>query len=301
MGNCLNCCNSSTDTLYKKYFALKFPHTTQYIYSDIENKFIEGPDINTWTQNLYCVSHWENWIVYNDDTTKITNSSTNHGHCKGILTWTKYADNNSNNKSKIGWLCHSVPNYPRKFTGSIISLIEHSEIIYGQSFQYIEIQYDDKLLLDIIQQIHIMDSNIYIEHYTAEFIKYKNIIFPKVNKLKILKITDDIIHIAKPYQFNIDIYSEYIATEYKFNWNIQTWKRGHKIKESTSNIYDIINMKFEYFEYTSHQDHSKWATTNNEYYWIGDLNRMTSQFNRGGGGFICKDKYLANNLYKLIN
>ena len=36
-------------------------------------------------------------------------------------------------------------------------------------------------------------------------------------------------------------------------------------------------------------------------YYIGDLNRMTSQFHRGGGGFLVKDSIISNLLINLIS
>ena len=54
--------------------------------------------------------------------------------------------------------------------------------MYGQSFQYIEIEYDENILYDIIKQIHIMESNIYIDNS-----KYKNMIFKVGNEISFLK------------------------------------------------------------------------------------------------------------------
>ena len=42
------------------------------------------------------------------------------------------------------------------------------------------------------------------------------------------------------------------------------------------------------------------GVSNKNLYWICDLNRMTSQYKRGGGGFICNNKYLSIALRKLI-
>jgi hypothetical protein len=248
-------------------------------------------DINVWIQNLYCVSHWPNWVVYNDDLSKISEKHTSYGHCKGILTW---------NNDRIGWLCHSIPNFPRMFKKNKISMIEPSELVYGQSFQYIEIPYSKDMLYNIMHQINIMDSNIYNTNYTPEYKEYEEMKFPKINKFNMLKISDDIIHIAKPHTVQFDIYSDYIVTNAKYRWKVQTWKRGHEIPTVNPLIQDINKFKYKHIEYTTHQDNSKWGVSNNEYYWIGDLNRITNQFKRGGGGFICRDSKLVIELNKLI-
>lgn len=288
MGNCF--CTS--EPLIKKNFAIKFPHNTEYIYNNgTTETFIMEADINTWIQNLYCVSYWPNWVVYNDDIHKFSEKHTSHGHCKGIITW---------NNDRIGWLCHSVPNFPREFKNNKISTIEMSELVYGQSFQYIEIPYTKDMHYNILHQINIMDSNIYNTNYTAEYKEYEEMKFPKVNKFNILKISDDIVHIAKPHTVQFDIYADCIAKNAPYCWKVQTWKRGHEITTNNINIRDINKLKYEHIMYTTHQDHSKWAVSNNHYYWVGDINRMTSQFKRGGGGFICRDSNIANELNKLI-
>jgi hypothetical protein len=56
---------------------------------------------------------------------------------------------------------------------------------------------------------------------------------------------------------------------------------------------------YENITYKHTQDHSKYAC-NDEYVIIGDLNRMTTQFERGGGGILIKDKKLATQINKLF-
>ena len=287
-----NCCTSNVSNI-KSDMAIKLPHTTEYIsYEKTTKNFVKNPDINTWIQNHYCVSNWPNWVIYNDDIIKIVEkNTTSHGHCKGILTW---------NNERIGWMVHSLPNFPRNFRNRTISAVEHSELIYGQSFQYIEIPFTNTMLKDILHHINYMDSNIYLENYTDEFMQYKNMIYPTINKCMPLKLTEDIVHIAKPYNHKIDIYSDYLVKSSHEKWYVQTWKRGHPIITVNSRVNDITNLEFDGIKWKSSQDHSKWAVSTNEYYWVGDLNRMTSQYNRGGGGLICRDPDMVVCLNKLI-
>ena len=281
-----NCCYDNDDKFVKREFAIKFPNTTEYIYYENEsNNFVYAADINTFLSNLYCVNHFNNWIIYNDNTSNIAEKHTMNGYCKGIVTWSK---------DSIGWLIHSVPNFPRNFKGNSISQIEMSELKYGHSFQFVEIEYDELILHNILQQLHIMDANIYMERLNGDYIKYKNMNFPKVNKINILKLTNDIIHIAKPPHYNIDIYSEYITKDYK--WKIKTYQY-----EYNSKLTYIKSIKFEHFEFPATQDYSKWSVSNDEYYWIGDLDHSTLQHKYGGGGFICKDSKLTNCLNEIIN
>jgi hypothetical protein len=272
-----------------KYFILKFPHGKEYIiYSN--NKFIKYTDINEWLDNLYKNNNWINWIIYNDEIPYIYYKDFNikiitKGHSKGILTY---------NKNRIGWLCHSIPKFPIKFDNNGISEINKSELIYGQSFQYIEIDFNQEILNNIIKQLEIMQVNIYINNSNIVLKKNKNI---SINKIK---ITNKIYHIAKSPKYHIDIYNQYLIKEYKYNWKIESWKRGYNIENTNKNIYDIKKLQFENTIWFENQDHSKWCVSNKNYYCISDLNRMTTQYQRGGGIFICEDINLSLQLNKLI-
>ena len=187
-----NCCNQQ---VFSQKVALKFPHGKAGIeFSEEKKCFVECVDINEWLKNIYKLETFNNWIIYNDQMDKIRPK--NHvglGHCKGIVAW---------NDNKISWLCHSVPQFPMLFDGkkNEISEIDQSELLYGQSFQYIEIQYHNDKLADIINQLYIMDATIVTE---------KNyLIFPKqkTNTINTIALSDTISHIAKSPKHHIDIY-----------------------------------------------------------------------------------------------
>lgn len=306
MGNCINYIKKILkfeNTLTK--FAIKVPHGTKYIeYSDKHKKFIKNQNINDWLYNIYYNSKWNNWILYNDETRNIGNKNTSKGHCKGIITW---------NNKRIGWLCHSVPNFPSEFDGNKIGLIEHGELIFGQSFQYIEVDFNYDVIYGILNQISIMEAHIFLEKYSDKFEYLKKIfiqknvdkkIHEKLKKINEIKLSKNITHLAKSPHYEIDIYEDYIIKNYNFNWKFETWIRGHLIKNSEKNkenhIEDIQNINCDSIKYNEKQDHSKWGVSDDKYYWIGDLNRMTSQFKRGGGGFICKDKNIVKELNNLL-
>ena len=141
-----------------------------------------------------------------------------------------------------------------------------------------------------------MKPHIYISHNFTENININNnILYCEINK--------NIFHVSKSSHNHIDIY-KYITKEFGDTCNVETWIRG-KHYEKTDDIIDLIeiNKKDLIYHYTETHDHSKIAlstNSNNPWIFIGDLNRMTSQLIRGGGGIIVKDKELWNNLHNFI-
>lgn len=276
MGTCFGCLQNNIKV------AIKVPHGIKYLEYENNEFTYSKSNIDEWLSTIYNGKSWTQWVLYNDETSKLDIHTTNKGHCKGIVAW---------NTSRISWLCHSVPNFPRSFTGFTIHPLEPNEHVYGQSFHYVEIRYSLQMITDILQQLHLMKAHIYNE--TNHGIKTTDL----HDTLRVLQLTNTITHIAKSPKHEIDIYN-YLATTYKCKWYVETWIRGHRI-EPTDSIVDITNLHIHDIDFKESQDHSKWACSD-DYYWVGDLNRMTSQYKRGGGGFVCKNRVIARSFKKLI-
>jgi hypothetical protein len=283
--------NEPTTTIVK--FALKFPNGLKGI-EFINDQVVPHENINTWLSDLYANSAWDQWIIYNDETGHLGDNHHRKGHCKGILAWSG---------TRISWLCHSIPNFPRNFDGKSISDIEKGETIYGQSLQYIEIPFTDVLFEKIMNQLYIMDPHIFnvkipsiLRISSSEKMRTKDVSAIYLSKYP------PIVHLAKSPFCNIDIYGDYITNYFDNSgkWKVETWIRGHRISKESDLIEDVIHLQFENTHYTETQDHSKWAVSEKELYAVGDLNRMTSQFHRGGGMFICTNPEIAKSLRNLI-
>ena len=286
-----------------KAFAIKFPHGKTYQSFHSSKKSWEvKEDINSWIRdNLFGCSREKKWthgLVYNDQPPDTLNKHETKGHCKGILCW---------NATRIGWLCHSVPRFPFAFTESFISDIEPAEYIYGQSFQYIEFPFDTFLLNQIMGQITLMEVHVYITFPSSLLYPHQhhnqNVTTRTNNTCNEIQLTPTIRHIAKPPHWKHDIYSHYLVLHYPFSWKVESWIRSHRIPTSQEvAVQDVETWKGRNeLVVRENQDHSKWAVSDKEYYFIGDLNRMTSQFERGGGGFLCQDPVLSRDLKNMIH
>ena len=275
MGQCLSCysyvsCITCDDVSLQ--VVIKLPHGHKGIIHH-NGVFLPMESIQDWVQEIYN-SNWEGWAAYNDETDISTIKS--KGHCKGIVSW---------NSNKIGWLIHSVPNFPTEITPTSISPILPSELMYGQSFVYIEMNYSHERLQTIFKQINWMNANIYLQHNFPLPDSYSNKI-----EIKKMKISPTITHHSKPAQYIVDIYGDHLCNLDSSKWYVETWRRGSPINKITSNLYDVNKLCWNGLYFKESQDHSKWAVCS-KYVWIGDLNRMDSQKKRGGGGvLICNPK-----------
>lgn len=277
----MGCCCSITN-ISNYDVVLKLPDGKEYLHFE-NDKFVKKTDINLWIKSLYSCQQMTSYIVYNDEHHDKVNGTS--GHCKGIVAW---------NMTSITWLVHSVPNFPERFDGKLISELPESGLLFGQSFIFVKNIPIDNLEI-VLQNLYSMHPSIYMStvDIPKRFSMYEN----KCKLLKPVFINNDIMHIAKTSKHELDIY-EHLAMLYGGEWKARTWIRGHDCKD-TSKVKTIKLCIYENFRYKHTRDHSKYAC-NHEYVIIGDLNKMTTQFDRGGGGIVVKNKTLAKEINKLF-
>lgn len=307
--SCLGCKSLTCDSSDFK-LAFKFPKSADASNTGSEGKgytyyngkdFVRDSDINKWLKKLYKKSKWLNFVVFNDQLTSMNISDISKGHCKGIITW---------NNQKFSYLVHSVPNFPLEFDGKDISDISESELLYGQSFLYIEC--DISMLYDFYENILLMKPNIYLQTKVLNACIPKTISITEYSKKQLSKT---LIHLSKHPSNKTDIY-EYIANHYNTQIISETWLRGGLEKNcvDTDTVKTIQKVHYKFYkrsyfrkyldsevEYTYSTDHSKFAVSlDKDLIFIGDLNRMSTQFTRGGGGIVVSDGKVCKALRKVM-
>jgi hypothetical protein len=115
--------------------------------------------------------------------------------------------------------------------------------------------------------------------------------------IRTIEFSDRIKHISKASEHHIDVYGDHLTT-YAPQWHVETWKRGHHIT-GPKGITEISQITILDTTFKESQDHSKWAVSDTQY-WVGDLNRMTTQMKRGGGGFLIQHHGVVNSLKSSI-
>jgi deoxyribonuclease-2 len=220
-------------------------------------------------------------------------STSTSGHTKGVLA----ADKNGG-----FWMVHSVPKYPD------LTLDRYdwtASTTYGQSF--LCMSFDPSTVEDAATQVSYNDPDIYHSNMpsslAAQYSTMEDVIKgtrgtgTKVSELYSLA-GHSFTSYAKSGSWGKDLYEDLVQPALKLNFMWETWRRSPQMATYCKPTYDYdsINVqtlrfidsdgKDAEFKYT--QDHSKYglavnATSSNHWVCIGDINRMTSQWARGGG------------------
>jgi deoxyribonuclease-2 len=253
-----------------------------------------GDDINEWIARVVHKNR-KNILCYNDEEPG-ESKATSKGHAKGVVVW---------DDKRIGWLIHSVPKYPQIKQENTFEPIEQPQLIYGQSFLYMEIDNSQPVLNTILDHLTMMEVHIY--HQTDDGIK--NVHISKKDKKNVIlyHFTNDIFHIAKSSAWGKDLYEDYLSDYINAVVLCQTWAKP--ATPSTSKVKNVRTMKWDGDgdddEYQTTQDHSKYAVSmDSQRPWVlfGDINHMESQTRRGGGGMLIRHPALWRMMnHHLIN
>lgn len=263
---------------------------------------------------LYSSSSSSNFFAYSDQPPEGRGSSSK-GHSKGVV----HFDNNSG-----FWLMHSVPRYPNNPADTNKYDFPSSGVVNGQAFFCISFDPANSLN-DILKTLLYIRPNIYGSDISASALsKYPDLqrllnsmwVSGGVTKSNVKTTTGtNVIVFGKSPQANVDLYSGVIAPQLKSNLLVETWRKGsggllpsscnstfmvQNVDHVDVNADDIPKM-WDEWSYT--EDHSKWAVGVDQtepFICVGDLNRVRSQFKRGGGAICMRNVRVWNVLRKSV-
>nr|UOI85653.1 deoxyribonuclease 2-2 [Dugesia japonica] len=281
------------------FIGLKFPNNTSFVYLSPKIKSWKLSEKNlsseanmiglTIKQTFNSIQSNSFYAYYNDEPAKKFNNFFERGHLKGVISF-----DNANGF----WLVHSVPVFPTFETYEY----HQREVKYGQSFFCVSLSSEN--LEPIILQLLMMQSTVYDKYVPVGFPSDKRIqdlLHDFVNNIntykteieKSIQLTTHsgltLQHFGKSHAFNKDLYDGFVAPALKTSILVESWIRGHKINSSCESSFKVYNVhKVTLFQkvFSETDDHSKWVVSKNvnaPYVCVGDINRMTSQFKRGGG------------------
>ncbi|XP_022662977.1 deoxyribonuclease-2-like [Varroa destructor] len=249
------------------------------------------------------------YVVYSDQPPDPYNG-TAKGHTKGVVQFTKDGGY---------WLMHSVPRFPLNV---LSKKFEYPESGRGNGQVFMCISLDGgqlpKVAAALIQQYPYIyesgapESLLQVENVTAVITKK----FVRRPKKPVLEGTlvgasgTKFRSFAKHQAANDEIYSKIIAPKLGVHMLVETWRNGIGGKlgptcplrgVTVTNMANVV-IKFDNGQqvvFNTTEDHAKWAVSNDvkkPWFCNGSLNRMLSQYERGGQA-ICIWNKLVHRLF----
>jgi deoxyribonuclease-2 len=243
---------------------------------------------------------WEsetNYVLFNDESPGISGYNYTVGHTKGILA--------VDSEAQTGfYIVHSFPSWPlgpqsprsqNSYGGLSSNLWTYGQNAYcvsvsaktidtfAYSFQLnIPNIYDTKLSTTVMNSLPNVTALINGLYSTAAICA--------IHPFTSIGGKEHILF-SKSTQWNKDLWSSCVAPYVKKDLVVESWIRGSAIGPSCSGAYEVLDaseIAFDSsFTWSEYNDHSKWATsTDGQITCHGDINRMTTQYVRGGGA-VC--------------
>lgn len=260
------------------------------------------------------------YVLYNDQYEEAELAS--RAHAKGVI----YFDS----KTAV-WIVHSIPHYPPLPEAKAYSL-DSSQMKYGQSMLCLtvplsELEKVGNQLLFAWPQVIKSSIPTALQSKLPNLVKVAN--SEKYTKPKDGFAVDNPLGWAnredittvdknsfstfyKHTKFASDLYSDFVAPQLKAPLMTETWSNGvgGVLGSDCKKAFSVNNIKqlaFKAFNvvFRVNKDHSKWALSNptnvaDGAVCIGDVNRMESQFKRGGGTICMRNEPTAWKSYKSI-
>ncbi|RUS69881.1 hypothetical protein EGW08_022358 [Elysia chlorotica] len=235
------------------------------------------------------------------------------GHTKGVVAF---------NETSGFWLVHSVPKFPPEKSDGYSwphSALDYGQTFLCVSLPYKQLETVARQLQ--FNQPDIFDHQVPTD-FLESFPVLRDVIAetppegpPWASIQPLTSINNQaFLSFAKANNFHADLYDALVAPTLKQNLLVETWLRsaGTPLPSNCSSKYKVLkinNIKLsEDVEFKETKDHAKWAVTTatdqhqtgfitgknqyvlkmgdssaSPYACVGDINRMDSQFHRGGG------------------
>lgn len=227
-----------------------------------------------------------------------------YGHTKGVV----FFDNNAGY-----WLVHSVPKFPL----SDSYVYPDNGMVYAQSMLCMSFKYSE--LSKIGTQLYYNHPQIYSSNLPTSMASdnpdLAKVIGGQYKSGAPYSSTLDLTtaggttfkSFAKSADFKQDLYASLVAPTLKTPLDVESWRRGDEIPQNCSLKYEVQNVEdmkvgtSTTFKYT--KDHSKVGISTQSsapYTCIGDINRMTSQFVRGGGTICINNAAVWTTYFQMI-
>lgn len=300
-------CQNDLNQPIDSWFAIKEPKGTSYVYWDNNTPFApSGLSLNDTDSGALASTLKQLWepnteyILFNDEP-PVTTDNIKNGHTKGVWAW---------NKNEAFVITHSIPLFPK---GPVMATsyegMGSNAYTYGQTLACFSFSIANLIIL--ANQMILESPDIYEKKTGSNtpqpLLNLANGLVsnePMCNSTALNTVGGlQIMFFSKSSQWNNELYSQCIAQTIQESLFVETWIRGSATGPSclgNFHVNDITLLELPFHEiYKETQDHSKWAV-GTQYVCAADINRMTTQYKRGGGAFCFINPALAKTLNATI-
>lgn len=305
-------CRDEQGASVDSWLALKYNKGTQYRYTD--STLNAAPQLSPYSMNdtsVGALAHtttqlWSSdvtaYILYNDEPPTANGGQPEEtpGHTKGYAAVA--------NDGSAFLVIHSIPKFPTG-PGNESSYVgmEPNAWMYGQSVLCLTL--NDTTLAGILVQAQLNAPQVYdwvalnqnSPATTAIVALGTGVVNTAPSCDHTLYETQGgapFTYFAKSKQWNNELYSACVASHFVTPLLVETWIRGSATGPSCNGaeqVLDIQDLNYDGFLLNEYNDHSKWAvSTTDSIVCIGDINRMTTQFGRGGGTVCIESAPIAS-------
>jgi deoxyribonuclease-2 len=296
--------------------AFKLPESYNYIYYDP----VSGPNFSHWSLNNSGVlgggaifntmnQIWNPdtiYALYNDEIPGSDSYNFSVGHAKGVWMWS-----NSSEGGAV-FLQHSVPKFPEgpatvgQYTGFPSNAHEYGQHAFCISLNFSELEQIVAAYQTVVPQIYETNYN-----NSPAFPELVQILDGESNTLPgcYIQSLANVTMFVKNTEWNNELYAECIGPKLDANLYVESWLHGEDDGPYCPPSYptktlDIQSLHFKTFNagWQTINDHSKWCVaSSSNTVCFSDINRVLSQYERGGGAICIRDYMLWDFLYSAVS
>jgi hypothetical protein len=298
-------CIGDTGAAVDYWFAVKGPKGTDYVYYDTQNALARSThsmnDTSVGALGRTLTQLWSDsveYLMFNDEPPGQTNYNFTVGHTKGVWAW------DVGRKEAI-IVQHSIPLFPvgpgrsEKYNG-----LGKNAWMYGQHASCFSLALDD--LVRSAEPVRLTIPSVYDSRISSatpvELAELANGSWngaPHCESMNFVSTGGlNVTLFAKSSAWNNELYAACVAPALDASLSVESWLRGSEEGPACGGAQTVVDVQAVSYpgglDFTEYNDHSKWAVdVAGDWFCAADINRMTTQYARGGAAYCFQDHGLA--------
>ncbi len=303
-------CKSDSGSAVDVWMAFKGPKGTSYAYADAQTILTSSPhSMNSTSVGALGLTLGQLWseptteyILWNDSPPGAANYNYTVGHAKGVWAW-----NTVTGDAII--VQHSIPQFPQgpgsssKYVGlgsnawtygqhvaCFHTSVSELERLAGLAALTVPGIYDTRISSQTPSALQVLASGGFSTQPDCDSVSFSTA--QGVN----------VTYFAKSTQWNNELYAACLAPGLQTSLRVESWIRGSAEGPScgATEVLDVQSVVYPGgLAFSEVDDHSKWAVGDDGVFCASDINRMTTQYARGGGAY-CWSSPLAVQMASVI-